>query len=66
MPLKGSRRRPKESKSTFVDKDKIIANQQIAAILSYIIQHSEQDKRPYLKVTVFGIELIGRDGWKIL
>lgn len=50
----------------------------IAAVISYIIQHSGIDKRPYLKVTIFGVQLlglldsgasktiIGKEGWKIL
>lgn len=51
---------------------------QIVPILSYIIAHCEGDNRPYLEVSVFGVELmalldsgsnitiLGAQGWKIV
>lgn len=77
--LKGSRRRPNPEKSIqLLRNNKTSENNNISAIISYIIQHSGHDKRPYLKVTIFGIELlglldsgasrtvIGKQGWSLL
>lgn len=48
------------------------------AVLNYILSHSENDERPYLKISILGIEvlglldsgathtIIGNSGWKLL
>lgn len=77
--LRDSKRRSKLNKPIQnSDKYNSVENTHVSAIISYIIQHAGHDQRPYLKVTVFDVALlglldsgasrtiIGREGWRIL